>query len=153
MRLRKVLRLRQMAHFDLQHHVVEHAAPCEEHGTLEYDADIVGGAAHRLAVESNLAGGSRQQAGRHFEQGRFAAARRTDNRHELALLDIEAERLQRFNGTVVGLIDLGDAVDFDQWPLHNRPDRRSFPVALEGHGWRSWHRNALCSNYGRYAFV
>ncbi len=53
--------MRQLADLDLQHDVVEHRAPREQHVALEHDADALGGTVDALAAISidPLVAGSR----------------------------------------------------------------------------------------------
>src|SRR3546814_13959609 len=60
--------------------------------------------------------GRRQQAGNHLQQGRLAATRRTNDDEKLAVVDLEVERLQRGDLTVLGTIGFRDAVDLDDRP-------------------------------------
>ena len=65
-------------------------APGEQHRALEHDADVRrAGRRPRLPPSAIAPGGSRQQTGDHLQQRRLAAARRADDRQELAGADVE----------------------------------------------------------------
>src|SRR6185437_8999510 len=96
-------------HLDLQHDVVEYAAPREQDGTLENDADVIGRSGDLTPVQRDPPRRYRQEAAHHLEQRRFAAAGRTDDRQEFAFQDIERQRLQRLDFAVARAIRLRDA--------------------------------------------
>ena len=55
----------ETAQLDLEQHVAEHRAPVDERVALEDDAEVRVGAAHRPAVDRDLAGAGREEAGQH----------------------------------------------------------------------------------------
>ena len=89
--------------------VVDRAHPREHRlaVVLEHVADL--GLGERLAVEQDLAGVDRDQAGDHVDERRLAAAVGPEHRHDPVLGDVEVEVLvQRPAGEV-----LGEAADRD----------------------------------------
>jgi hypothetical protein len=66
----------------------------EQRVVLEHDADLAAigrQMRNRLAVDPHVAGGLSQKAGDDFQQCRLAAAARTQQRNQLAGLDVEAD--------------------------------------------------------------
>ena len=53
------------------------------------------------------------QATQQVQQGRFTAARRSHDRHELALVDLNADTFQRCHADIAHTIDLGNFDRFD----------------------------------------
>jgi hypothetical protein len=70
------------------------AQPGQERVALEHHGPIRSGPGHRLTVEEGHAGIGRHQAADDVEQRRLAAARVTDERHELPGLDGEVDAPQ-----------------------------------------------------------
>ena len=60
-----------------------------------------------LAVDPDVAAADLLQAGDHAQQRRFAAARRADEHHELAVRDVEVDAVEDRHGAV-GLLDVGE---------------------------------------------
>jgi hypothetical protein len=105
---------RHAADLGLQQDVVEHAPPRQQQRALEHDAHVGLRAAHRLARQAELAAAGGQEAGHHLHQGALAAARRADDRDELAGPDLEVQRLQRLDLAVLGAVGLAHAARMDQ---------------------------------------
>ncbi len=83
----------------------------EERVVLEYDADIAlerRQACDRLALEINLAGERREEAGDQPERRRLAAARRPEQRHELAFAHLQIDS-RHSDGRAVALLEPGQA--------------------------------------------
>src|SRR5262249_39011949 len=87
--------------------VGEHRAPRQEIVTLEHEAAVAARTAHRASVERHLARGGRFEAGDDAQKRRLAAARRADDRNELAALDREIDVLQRLQ-FAERLAEMGD---------------------------------------------
>ena len=56
---------------------------------------------HRLSIQQHLPGGRRFQTGQNPDQRRLAAARRSDDTNELALVGFEIDILQRRHRALV----------------------------------------------------
>jgi hypothetical protein len=63
---------------------------------LEHDRPVGSGGVDRLTIEDHSAGGDRNQARDHVQQGGLAAAGVADDRDELALVDLQVDALQHF---------------------------------------------------------
>src|SRR5438105_4709533 len=92
------------AHFRLGHaaaaqaerRIVPHREPGETGILLENDPDPVrNGAAHRIALKDDSAGGRLLEPRQHFQQGGFAATGGADYGKELAALEIEIDGAER----------------------------------------------------------
>jgi hypothetical protein len=90
--------------------VLRHGAPVEEDGVLEHDpvVAVAPGLLGRLPVHERVARGRRDQVADHPQQRRLAAARRADQRHELAGYDLEVDPLQSGRAALEGLRDAAD---------------------------------------------
>src|SRR5438046_6517673 len=75
--------------------VVGHVLPGKDGGDLEDIPDIPGDALDRLAVHEDVAFAGRLESGDERERRRLAAAGRTDDRAELAVMDDEIEVAKR----------------------------------------------------------
>ena len=81
----------------LQHErdVVAHAEPRQQREILEDEGDLVQRVGRRHAAQHDLAGRRLQDAARDAEQRRFAAARRADDRDDLAFVRVQRDVLER----------------------------------------------------------
>src|SRR5690606_19234341 len=61
-----------------------------------------------LAADGEGARGDLLQAGDHPQRGRLAASGRTDEHHELAVLDLEVEVVHGFDAAAVDLVDAAE---------------------------------------------
>jgi len=75
--------------------VGEHRAPRQKIVALEHEAAVAARAAHGASVERHLARAGGFEARDDAQKGGLAAARRADDRNELAALDREVDVLQR----------------------------------------------------------
>ncbi len=104
-----------------QAHVGLHAAPVEQHRRLEDDAVVAVEASlvRALAVDLDGAGAGLDEVAHDTQQGRLAAARGTDERDELAGLDVEVDALQGDGVVPVlrgeDLVDRGKVDDGRRW--------------------------------------
>ena len=75
--------------------VRQHAAPRQQRGVLERDAELVRLAQlrRRLAVDADRAAGRRLEAGEDAQDRRLAAARRAEQREERALVGVQVRVL------------------------------------------------------------
>src|SRR5262249_49540047 len=71
-----------------------HRLPREQREMLEYDAAVGTGPTNRHTIEQDSTPFGRQKAADQVEQGRLAAARRPEQRQELAWAHLEADILQ-----------------------------------------------------------
>jgi hypothetical protein len=62
---------------------------------LENDPDVAMRFDNFFAAKTNFAARWRDKAGKHFQQGGFAAARWSEDDEEFAIVDREVERAQR----------------------------------------------------------
>ena len=79
----------------------------EQRVVLEHHAEVAlvrRGSRDRLAVEHDVAGGRRLEAGEHHQRRRLARARRTEQGEELAALDVQVELAHDEVHAVVGLL-------------------------------------------------
>ena len=86
----------------------------EQRVVLEHHADlplIRGQARQRLAVERDFAERRRLEACEHHQCGRLARPRRSEQRQELAALDVEVQVVDDAIDAVVGLADADEADD------------------------------------------
>src|SRR5262245_59071177 len=100
-------------HLERQSDVGLDRPPVEQDGRLEHDAVIAveAGLPGGLAVDRHAARGRRGQVADQAQQRGLAAARRADERHELAGPDREIdvrERVRHASGAVEGLADAAD---------------------------------------------
>src|SRR6185503_19970988 len=72
-----------------------HALPGKQREVLKHDAAIGAGLGHRPAVDPDGTALDRQEAADQIEQGGFAAARRAEQRQELALADLDRHVVER----------------------------------------------------------
>ncbi len=94
------LRLGNAAHFHAEGHVLRHRHVGIERVGLEHHRDVALGGVQivdRLAVDADLAGADRFEAGDRVEQGRLAAARGADEHEEAALVEGEVDALEDFD--------------------------------------------------------
>ena len=107
--------VRELAHLDLEHDVLQHRAPGKQHVTLEHDADAGRRSVNALAGDLDRAARGGQQASYHLEECALAATAGSDHRDELAVPDVEVQRFQRFDLALFGAIGLGHPATADQW--------------------------------------
>ena len=81
--------------FQRKGHILDSGAPGKGRFFLEHHADFRLAAAHLFAVEQDLAIVIGEQAADHVHQRGLAAARRADDRDELALLNVERDIVDR----------------------------------------------------------
>ena len=86
---------RHFLQFEAEFDIVLHGAPRQQPELLKHHGAIGAGAADRPAVHEHLAGIRLGQAQQHVEEGALAAAGRTDDRQELAFLDLDVETAKR----------------------------------------------------------
>jgi hypothetical protein len=92
------LRLRHPLRFQRERDVLPHSHLRVERKELEHKGDVAlagGEPGHILAVDVNPSLGHSFQPGNHPQRGGLAAARRPEQRHELAAADGEVHRLHR----------------------------------------------------------
>ena len=95
------------AHRQRVGHVVAHRHVRKQRVVLEHHAEIAlvrRGAGDGLAVEQDLAGGGRLEAGQHHQRGGLARARGAQQRQELAAADVQVELAHHQVHAVVGLL-------------------------------------------------
>ena len=109
-----ILRARPAGGVRRDEHIVQHGAPLEQRGRLEYHPDTVGRLVHRDTVNAHLARARGQQAGHDLHERRLAAATRSHDGHELARRDVERRAAQRLPRARPRRIDLLDVPDFDE---------------------------------------
>jgi hypothetical protein len=116
------LRGGDLAHIEAVRHVIEDRQMREQRIVLEYESDVapVGGLRGDILPAEADASGIRHLVARdHPQRGRLAAARRPEERQELAGAHVEHD--------VAGGVDLTlDAVGITVW-RSCRPPRRSIP--------------------------
>jgi hypothetical protein len=103
------LRLRHLVQFQAEREVVVHRHVRIERIALEdhRDVAVAGGEVVDDAVaDPDLALGDLLQAGEHPQRGRLAAARRADDHHELAVLDLQLEIVDRLRPIRIDLVDV-----------------------------------------------
>ena len=88
LRLRHAVDLEPVGDVVCHRHMREHGIGLEHH---IHGAAVRRDFAHVLAVNIDVALGRHFEAGEHAQQGRLAAARRPEQREELAWLDVEAD--------------------------------------------------------------
>src|SRR5215471_9192545 len=76
-------------------HVAEHGAPGQQRGVLEYDRAVGSGLGHHLSFHKNAARGRGDQAVDHRQERSLAAARRADDRDELAVHHRKVHAVER----------------------------------------------------------
>src|SRR5580693_3141097 len=81
--------------FEAKLDIVLHGAPRQQAEFLKHHGAIAAGPTDRLAAHEHLAGIRPRQPEQHVEERAFAAARRPDDREELALLYVDVEPAQR----------------------------------------------------------
>ena len=80
--------------FEPVHHIAQNRAPGQQRSILKYDRAIGAGLRDPRAIDDDLARRRTQQSVDDGQERRLAAARRTDDRHELALVDGQADILK-----------------------------------------------------------
>ena len=81
--------------------------PRKQGVVLKDDAAIRTGALDRDAVEQRLPGVGLFESGKNVEQGGLSAAARTEQRQELARLDVEREAVERDHLGALGYVAIG----------------------------------------------
>jgi hypothetical protein len=126
LRLRDPLRARRAVVAQREHHVPAHVQPREERPAvvLEDNRDLSRGPEHRAPVEEHVPAARRGEAAQAAQERRLAAARRADDRLQLAPPDLERhvgerrrpvlgvalrEALDAQDGTGAGLVPRGAA--------------------------------------------
>ena len=116
-------------------------APGQEVGLLEHHADLGVWAGHRLAVEQHLAGGEAMQPRHRPEQRGLAAARRADDRDDLAIHDVERATVDGEQVARPGVVHLGGALHPEFGlrgvPGRHRPSRCPVPDGGTASPWLS----------------
>jgi len=105
-------------HVDRQQHVIENAAPGKEHRRLEGHADVASGAGDGGAAQRRLAAGGGKDAGQDLEQCGLSTAGWAHHRHELTLVDGEADFGQRGDALTTGGVVLGETANGDRTGRH-----------------------------------
>ena len=115
--LRPLARLahRQAENLRRQQHILQHPAPFEQERLLKHHADV----ARRIEAAVRAADPKRAaivgiEAGDDLEQGGLAAARRPDQRDQLALVDVERGVGDRQNFLAADAEHLADALQADE---------------------------------------
>src|SRR5581483_2676440 len=83
------------AAFEAKEHVLQHRAPGQKAGVLEDHRAVHTGAFDLFSVEDYFAAGGLKQPVGDIDEGRFAAARRADDRDEFALVDRQIDVFER----------------------------------------------------------
>ncbi len=96
-----------------QQHVLEHRAPRQQHGRLEHHADIGMRAGDLAPADVDGSGAAVLEPERELEQAALAAARRSDERDELAVRDVERDLADRLDAPFHRRIDEPDPREFD----------------------------------------
>jgi hypothetical protein len=107
-----LLVLRHLAHRERVGHVLAHAEMREQGVVLEHHAEVPlvrRRAVDLLAVEQDVAGGRRLEAGQHHQRGGLARARRPEQAQELAPVDVQVELAHHQVLAVVGFLDALEA--------------------------------------------
>ena len=126
-----MLRPAETLDVDRQQHVVEDGAPGKEHRRLEDDPDVAARAGDGQAAEPHFATRRGKQSGDDLEQGGLAAARRPDDRNQLALGHVQVDVLERQDGAALGRVLLAESLHGDQGVgrvRHSSPWTFSFPT-------------------------
>ena len=113
-----------------QQQVLERRAPGQQRRVLEGHPGELDGAPTSLAVDDHRAGARKLQAGGELHQGGLAAARRPDDRRELAFADRE-RRARSTAGAPSSApgIDMGDVAELDEGGQGQAPRRLPPPRA------------------------
>jgi hypothetical protein len=101
-----------LAHRQRVGHVLPDRQVREQRVVLEHHAEVAlvrRRARDRLAVEQDLAGGRRLEAGQHHQRRRLARARRAQQGQELAAPDVQVELAHDQLNAVVRLLDADEA--------------------------------------------
>ena len=95
---------RALVELEGQLDVVRHGAPGQQRGLLEDKTDVLGalGVLWRAAAERDAAGRGIDESADDPQERGLAAARRADERDELALGDVQRDLAQRFDRAVLG---------------------------------------------------
>ena len=127
---RRALRAVPAQHLERQRDVLRDRAPVVEDGRLEDDPVVAvePRLAGRLAVDRDVARRRLDDVADDAQQRRLPAARRSDQRDELATLDLEVDALERRDTALAE--DLRDAAD------RRRPSRQRSHQLLRRHGAR-----------------
>ena len=109
--------------------------PGQQQVFLEHKGDMLVRAADRLAVDENLAFRGPVEAGRQVEQGALAAAARPDQGDDLAILDVDADALDREHALAPGPAahrrkKARDLLEAE--PEHGRPNRVRRRISRRG---------------------
>ena len=134
---------------DLQRerNIVEHGAPRKRRFLLKDHADCRMRPRYALARDTHRALARLGQAADDVEQGRFAAARRPDHRHELAGRDREGDVIDGGEDSVGGFEPLDDVIDDENGLARLRESRDS---AFRRHGHRGhWPASSRTSSVAR----
>src|ERR1700730_1388205 len=115
LRPRFAARARQAGTLEAVEHVRPHGLPREQGKVLEHDAAVGARRDDRIAVDENPPALDRQEAADQIKQGGLAAARRTEQRHELARTHFERSAGEREQRATAGRsIGVADAFDDDR---------------------------------------
>jgi hypothetical protein len=101
------------AQLDLHEHVVERGAPVEQHRALEHDAEVGLRPVDDAAGDARLARAREVQPRDDAQQRALAAARRPDDREELAGADRQVDRVERVRLAPGAPVGLRDAAQLD----------------------------------------
>ena len=99
---------------DGERDVAEDREPREQRVVLEDDAAVGSGALDRFAVEADGAGVGLHETGDEVDQRALAGAGVADDRHELALGDLEVDVGQHLGAVAAGGVGLGGVFDFEK---------------------------------------
>src|SRR5213593_1026761 len=105
-------RRRRARELEAELHVLEHRAPGKEARVLEHGRGAARvGASDRPSIDQDAPALRVHEAAEHAEDRRRPAARRADQRAELALAHRERHVVERLDGPRAGHVALGDALD------------------------------------------
>src|SRR5438445_4320475 len=108
-------RRRRAPELEAELHVLEHRAPGKEARILEHGRDPTRvGAGDRPGIDQDAPAVRLNETAEHAEERGFAAARRTDQRAELALAHRERHVVERLDRPRAGRVALGDPLDRDE---------------------------------------
>src|SRR5438046_3502757 len=108
-------RRRRAPELEAELHVLEHRAPGKEARILEHGRDPTRvGTGDRPGIDQDAPAVRLNETAEHAEERGFAAARRTDQRAELALAHRERHVVERLDRPRAGRVALGDPLDRDE---------------------------------------
>ena len=100
--------------FQRQHHVVAHRQPRQHGGILKCHADTNRLGADLAAGDIDIAGAGVEQPGHELEDGGLSAARRSDQRDKVALLQAQIGQAKRVDLLFIAPVSQRHAFQFDE---------------------------------------